>query len=78
MARAWRQLADKAARGWRQLAWRKQAANLQLVQDRNTTSAIQNGFAQMLNSPLLQNLASIMAQQQQAASPALPKDEDEA
>ena len=45
MARAWRQLADKAARGWRQLAWRKQAAKFQLVQDTNTTSAIQNQHA---------------------------------
>jgi hypothetical protein len=81
MARAWWQQAAKA-RGWRQLAakaraWRQQAANFQRVQDRNMTAAIQSGFTQRLNPPLLQNLASIMAQQQQAAS-ALPKDEDEA
>ena len=52
--------------------------DFQLAQDRNTTTAIQSGFTQMLNSPLFQNLASFMAQQQQAASPAPHKDEDEA
>jgi hypothetical protein len=67
-----RQLAAKAR------TWRKQAANSQPAQDRHTTAVIQNGFTQMLNSSLLQNLTSIMAQQRQAASPAPHKDEDEA
>jgi len=49
----------------------------QLAQDKNTATAIQNGFAQMLNSPLFQGLASFVNQQQQAASPAPAKDEDE-
>ena len=52
--------------------------DFQLAQDRNTTTAIQSGFAQMLNSPLFQSLATLMNQQQQAGSPAPAKDEDEA
>ena len=50
--------------------------DFQLAQDRNTTSAIQSGFAQMLNSPLFQSLANLMNQQQQAGSPAPVKDKD--
>ena len=51
--------------------------DFQLTQDRNTMTAIQSGFAQMLNSPLFQNLATLMNQQQQAGSPAPANDEDE-
>jgi hypothetical protein len=52
--------------------------DFQAAQERNMSSAFVAGFQNMLNPSFFQNLAFAIAQQQQTAPPAPPKDEDEA
>jgi hypothetical protein len=53
--------------------------DFQTVQERNVSAAFASGFQNMLNPSFFSNLASaINAQQQQTATPAPQKDEDEA
>jgi len=52
--------------------------DFQAAQERNMSAAFVTGFQSMLNPSFFQNLAFAMAQQQQTAPPAPPKDEDEA
>ena len=52
--------------------------DFQAAQQRNMSDAFVAGFQNMLNPSFFANLAYAMSQQQQAAPPAPPKDEDEA